>query len=146
MNQTPSSDTATEGIRVRAAAEYLPAESDPDRPSYVFAYRIVMTNESDVVVTLEHRHWTIVDGNGRRSEVRGAGVVGEFPRLAPGDRYEYSSRCPLLTAWGTMEGSYRFRRDDGGALQVKVARFFLATNLPPIQEQFADIGQIAGAD
>ncbi|MBI5853184.1 MAG: Co2+/Mg2+ efflux protein ApaG [Planctomycetes bacterium] len=131
----PNSDLVTDGIRVRAAAEFVPDESDPARPSYLFGYRIVMTNEGNQSATLEARHWTIVDGNGRRSEVRGAGVVGEFPTLHPGDQFEYSSRCPLTTSWGTMEGSYRFRRPDGTRFDARVGRFFLAMNAPPIAQQ-----------
>ncbi|MFO1051415.1 MAG: Co2+/Mg2+ efflux protein ApaG [Planctomycetota bacterium] len=141
-----TSDVVTDGIRIRAAAEYRTEESDPDRPSYVFGYRIEMSNEGTSAATLEHRHWIIVDGEGRPSEVRGGGVVGEFPRLAPGGRYEYSSRCPLPTPWGSMEGSYRFRRDDGRTFEVKVGRFFLATNLPTIAAQTSDPERAARAE
>ena len=107
------SDVATEGIRVRAAAQFDPDESDPDRSQYVFTYRIRLSNEGDEPAQLESRHWIIVDGNGDRHEVRGPGVVGQFPDLAPGETFEYTSRCPLTTSWGTMEGSYRMRRPDG---------------------------------
>jgi ApaG protein len=141
-----SSDTVTHGIRIRAAAEYLPDESDPDRPSYVYGYRIAMTNEGHETLTLEQRHWIIIDGNGRRSEVRGAGVVGDFPRLGPGDRYEYSSRCPLPTSWGTMEGSYRFRRADDTRVDVLVGRFFLSTNLASAADQLAHEVHSRGGD
>lgn len=146
MTKPPASDLVTEGIRVRAAAEFVPDESDPERPSYVFGYRIVMSNEGSTSATLEQRHWTIVDANGRRSEVRGAGVVGEFPTLNPGEQFEYSSRCPLTTSWGSMEGSYRFRRPDGTRFEVKVGRFFLAVNAPPIAQQLGRATQTTGAE
>ncbi len=133
MAQTPHSDLVTDGIRIRAAAQFLPDESDLARPLYVFAYRIEMVNESDKTVRLESRHWVIVDANGERQEVRGPGVVGEFPELGPGQRYSYVSRCPLSTSWGTMEGSYRFRYGDGGVLRAKVGRFFLVPTAPPIE-------------
>lgn len=123
----------TEGIRIRAAAQYLPDESDPSRPLHVFAYRIEMVNEGEETVRLESRHWVIVDANGERQEVRGPGVVGEFPELAPGQSYSYVSRCPLTTPWGTMEGSYRFRFGNGGVLRAKVSRFFLVPTAPPIE-------------
>ena len=67
----------------------------------------------------------ITDARGRMIEVKGEGVVGEQPRLAPGDTYEYSSFCPLRTPWGTMEGSYTMRRDDGQEFQADIARFYL---------------------
>jgi ApaG protein len=142
MSNKPHSDTTTEGIRIYAAAEFLPQESLPsefhaadtqDRPSFVFRYKITMTNVGTALARLLSRHWVIVDGEGRREEVRGRGVVGEFPKLAAGDTYSYVSFCPLPTTWGTMEGSYTFERDDGSRFQVSIGRFFLVPSAPPLQ-------------
>ena len=74
---------------------------------------------------LLRRHWVIADGNGEVREVRGDGVVGEQPRLGPGEVHEYRSMCDLPTAWGTMEGSYDFVSDGGEECEVHVGRFFL---------------------
>jgi len=125
LAKTPDSVAVTEGIRVHAAAHYLPDESDPTRPLHVYAYRIVITNVDSPPARLESRHWIIVDANGERRDVRGPGVVGEFPTLAAGESFEYVSRCPLTTTWGSMEGTYRFRRTDGSPFDVRVGRFFL---------------------
>jgi ApaG protein len=57
--------------------------------------------------------------------VNGPGVVGQFPTLEAGQRFEYPSFCPLETSWGTMEGSYRMERDDGTAFEVLIGRFYL---------------------
>lgn len=119
------SEELTEGIRVGASAFYLPQESDPDERRYAFAYTIVIANEGDRAAKLLSRHWVIIDAQGRREEVRGPGVVGETPRLEPGQAFKYQSLCPLRTPWGTMEGSYTMRRDDGGTFEALVARFFL---------------------
>ena len=61
------------------------------------------------------RSWEIVDGgdgteaNPTRTErVRGPGVVGETPVLAPGQSFSYSSFAQLRTAAGTMRGTYTF--------------------------------------
>ena len=125
-SQTPNSDTTTEGIRIRAAAHYLPDESRPDAPMFVFRYRIVIENVGRRTVKLRSRHWIIRDAFNERDDVRGAGVVGEYPMLAPGERYEYESSCPLRTRWGTMEGSYTFEDcASGGILKVGIGRFFL---------------------
>jgi len=132
LTKIAHSDRVTHGIRVRAAAEYSLSESDPDHRRHIFVYRIRITNEGDEAAQLESRHWIIVDGNGRRQDVRGPGVVGEFPRIEPGATYEYTSRCPIATDWGTMEGSYLFRRPDGRGFDVEVGRFILAPNAPPI--------------
>jgi ApaG protein len=119
------SEAVTEGIRVGAAAFYLPQESDPDEDRYAFGYTIVIANEGEAPAQLLRRHWVIIDAEGRRDEVRGPGVVGETPRLEPGQAFKYQSFCPLKTTWGTMEGSYTFQRDDGSTFEAAIGRFYL---------------------
>ena len=126
------SDRTTEGIRIRVAAQYVPEQSDPDRSHYVFAYRVVITNVGERSAKLLSRHWLIKDANNHAREVRGPGVVGEQPDLAPGESFEYMSGCPLTTEWGTMEGTYSMSRDDGELFQAKIGRFFLARTTAPI--------------
>jgi ApaG protein len=121
------SDEITEGIRVGAAAFFLPQESDPDEDRYAFGYTIVIANEGDSPAQLLRRHWVIIDANGQREDVRGPGVVGETPRLEPGQAFKYQSFCPIRTPWGTMEGSYTMQRDDGRTFEAKVGRFYLRT-------------------
>jgi len=126
------SDTITEGIRVRVAAQFVEAQSDPERRHWVFAYRVVISNEGDVPAKLISRHWLIRDANNDVQEVRGPGVVGENPNLGAGEDFEYMSGCPLPTEWGTMEGSFRMRHPDGEEFDALVGRFFLAPNTAPI--------------
>jgi len=126
--QRASSDTTTEGIRVEAAAYYIPTDSNPEGHQYVFGYRITISNVGTRKARLRSRHWVILDADNGRHDVRGQGVVGQFPDLAPGQRFEYTSGCPLPTKWGTMEGSYTFERDDGSRFEVAVGRFFLVPN------------------
>lgn len=142
MTSKPHSDITTEGIQVVAAAEYLRPENLPaeyltadgsGKASFVYRYRIQLTNVGEAAARLLSRHWIIVDSEGRHEEVRGRGVVREFPKLAPGESYSYVSFCPLATNWGTMEGSYSFERDDGSRFQVKIGRFFLVPTAPRLQ-------------
>lgn len=121
------SDTTTEGVRVGATAYFLPDESDPDDRKYLFGYTIVIKNDSDKPVQLVSRTWTIIDGNGKREEVRGPGVVGQTPRIEPGEAFKYQSYCPLKTPWGTMEGTYEMKRDDGSTFKASIARFYLTS-------------------
>ena len=124
--QTPDSDVTTEGIRIRAAARYQPDQSNPDAPLFLFSYKIYMENIGRRTVRLRSRHWIIRDAFNERDDVRGAGVVGEYPLLAPGERYEYESSCPLRTRWGTMEGSYTYEDcTSGDTFDVAIGRFFL---------------------
>ena len=125
MGQTPDSDTLTDGIRVRAAAQLLEDESDPARRLHVYGYRIRIENEGNERAQLLSRRWIVLDADNKREEIVGDGVVGRQPDLAPGEMFEYTSRCPLRTEWGTMEGSYTFRRPGGERFEVAIGRFFL---------------------
>ncbi len=131
--QTPDSDNVTHGIRIKAAAQYLSTESCPDEGRYMFAYRIVITNEGESPARLLARHWIILDAENHREDVRGPGVVGQMPHLGPGESFEYVSGCPLNTSWGTMEGTYLMEREDGEQFDAEVARFFLVPNRDPLQ-------------
>lgn len=120
------SDLTTHGVRVGANAFYLPDESTPEDNEFVFGYRIVILNDSDRTVTLKTRHWDLIDAQGELREVDGEGVVGQKPRLAPGEAFKYHSFAVLPTAWGTMEGHYNFKAEDNQEeLKVAIGRFYL---------------------
>jgi ApaG protein len=91
----------------------------------VFAYTIRISNEGSSPAKLLSRHWVIKDSWGQTREVKGPGVVGEQPRLEPGEEFEYTSFCPLSTPRGTMSGSYAMARDVGQRFNVGVGEFFL---------------------
>lgn len=126
MSDSPNSNTLTHGIRIQAAARYAADDSQPDSRQYLFVYKIRITNEGTERAKLRSRHWIILDANNKREEVRGPGVVGKHPDLAPGESFEYESSCPLRTTWGTMEGTYTFEREDKTKFDAVVGRFFLA--------------------
>ena len=74
---------------------------------------------------LRSRHWIITDGNGKREEVRGDGVVGNQPVLRPGEKFEYTSGAVLQTPHGSMQGSYRMVTEDGRQFDAEIAAFAL---------------------
>lgn len=116
----------TEGITVRAEAQYLPDYSQPQRGKFLFGYRIAITNGSKHTVQLLQRHWLIRNGFGARREVEGLGVVGQQPVLAPGETFEYSSYCDLDTDYGAMLGTYVMRRVDASDFfRVRIPRMIL---------------------
>jgi ApaG protein len=123
----PTSSAETDGIRVRVQSHYLSEQSSPRDDRYVFAYTITISNESRATAQLRTRHWIITDGHGEVEEVRGDGVVGEQPKLAPGQSFQYTSGCVLTTPIGTMHGTYRFWRDDGSYFDADIAPFSLAS-------------------
>jgi ApaG protein len=112
-------------IKVTVLPKYLEDQSEPDEGRYFWSYTIEIANVGDRVVQLTHRHWQITDANGRREDVRGPGVVGEQPKLKPGDAFSYTSGCPLKTPSGIMVGTYRMVDEDGAAFDVAIPAFSL---------------------
>jgi ApaG protein len=127
MSSKHGSECVTRFVRVRVHPAFLPDHSRPGESKFVFGYRIRISNEGDVRVRLLSRHWIIVDGDGARREVKGDGVVGQQPELAPGAFFEYSSYCPLEHAWGTMEGSYQMLDHLGERFDARIERFYLVS-------------------
>ncbi|HXV76993.1 MAG TPA: Co2+/Mg2+ efflux protein ApaG [Candidatus Polarisedimenticolaceae bacterium] len=121
----PESDAITRGVRVHVVSRHDPDRSDPENGQWFFLYTIRITNEGDRTVRLLSRHWIITDSSGKVEEVRGPGVVGHQPTLAPGESFEYTSGCPLETAFGTMHGSYEMVVEGGGAFRAEIAPFAL---------------------
>ncbi|MCE5247791.1 MAG: Co2+/Mg2+ efflux protein ApaG [Candidatus Polarisedimenticolia bacterium] len=115
----------TEGVRVEVRSFYLPDRSEPARDIYFFGYRVRIANEGQSPVRLVSRHWIVTDGEGRVEHVRGPGVVGEQPRLEPGEAFEYTSFCPLPSSFGAMRGSYQMVRDDGSWFDAVIDSFSL---------------------
>jgi ApaG protein len=112
-------------IKVTVRPKYLEEQSEPDESRYFWSYTIEIANDGDRIVQLTHRHWQITDANGRCEEVRGPGVVGEQPKLKPGDAFSYTSGCPLKTPSGIMVGTYRMVDESGEAFDVAIPAFSL---------------------
>lgn len=113
-------------IKVSAQPQYLTEQSEPARNRYVFAYTITIENAGTAAAQLVSRHWIITDAMGQVQEVRGEGVVGEQPLLAPGERFQYTSGAVLETPVGTMQGSYQMVADDGERFDAQIPLFRLA--------------------
>lgn len=113
-------------IQVDVETDFVSEQSDPNENRYVFAYTITIRNQGHLPATLMTRHWIITDGNGRESEVRGDGVVGEQPYLSPGEGFRYTSSAVLGTPVGSMRGSYQLLDENGQHFDAPIAPFILA--------------------
>jgi len=113
----------THGVRVTASPRFMDSESTPDQGRYFWAYSIEIENRSPRRVQLLTRHWLITDGRGEVHEVRGEGVIGQQPVLQPGERFNYTSGCPLMTPDGSMRGFYLMLGEDGARFEVEVPLF-----------------------
>ena len=125
MHDAPAYSAETDGIVVRVRPSYLAGQSDPDGGRWVWAYQVEIVNLTAGPVQLMARRWIITDATGHVEEVRGPGVVGEQPVIAPGEAYAYASGCPLGTASGTMVGAYYMTDDRGRAFEAQIPAFSL---------------------
>ena len=117
--------TVTREIQVTVEPTFVEAESSPEDNRYFWAYTIEILNHGKEVVRLRARHWRITDGNGRTEEVRGAGVVGKQPVLKPGEKFAYTSGCPLSTSSGIMVGTYQMQNEEGELFSIAIPAFSL---------------------
>ena len=121
-----TSEATTRGIRVSVESDYAPERSRPAEQQWFFLYTITISNHGDETLQLLSRHWIITDSNGHVEEVKGPGVVGQQPVLAPGEGFTYTSGCPLSTPFGKMEGTYQMVTPSGESFDVKIAPFTLS--------------------
>jgi ApaG protein len=61
-----------------------------DKP-HAFVYFVTLRNASDRAVTFLGRKWIVEHADGTRLVIEGEGIVGESPRLAPGEQFSYNS-------------------------------------------------------
>lgn len=115
-------------INVQVQTTYIAAQSVPQQQRFVYAYTITISNRGEIPAQLISRHWRISDANDNLQEVKGMGVVGEQPHIAPGESYTYTSGVVLETETGIMEGTYHMRADDGELFDAPIPAFAL---VPP---------------
>src|SRR5260370_4094632 len=117
--------SVTRKIEGTVEPNFVTERSSVENGQYFWSYTIVITNTGDETVQLRTRHWIITDASGRKQEVRGEGVIGEQPVLAPGERFEYTSGVPLQTASGFMTGRYQMVSKSGELFEIEVPTFSL---------------------
>jgi Uncharacterized protein affecting Mg2+/Co2+ transport len=119
-------DSAHYAIDVEVSPRFLDEQSEPLEGRFAFAYTVRIHNRGDIAARLVARHWQITDGLGRTENVDGEGVVGEQPRLQPGEDFSYTSGVMLQTDHGSMQGHYDMVADDGTEFIAPVAPFALS--------------------
>ena len=120
------SDQPHHNITIEVETNNIEGQSEPDNERYVISYTITIRNEGEIPAQLLARHWIITDANGKVQEVRGDGVVGEQPNVAPGQVYQYASGAVLETPVGTMRGYYTMRTPSGEEFRAEIPRFTLS--------------------
>ncbi len=120
------SEISENSIDVNVSAHYVEGQSEPSRNRYVFSYTITITNFGNRPAQLISRHWIITDADGNQQEVHGDGVVGEQPKMEPGEGFRYTSGAILKTPVGSMQGTYHMVDDEGNKFEAPIAAFTLA--------------------
>ncbi len=115
----------TRQIEVTVEPNFMPEQSSETEPRFFWSYTVVITNAGPETVQLRTRHWIITDASGHTQEVRGEGVVGEQPTLAPGERFRYTSSVPLTTSSGFMTGRYQMVTSRGERFEIDIPTFSL---------------------
>jgi ApaG protein len=121
----------TRDIKIAVEPDFLDDQSEPEESRYLWSYRVTIENKSEIAVQLLSRYWRITDSRGRIREVRGDGVIGEQPVIAPGRAFEYTSGAPLETASGFMTGTYHMRSSTGESFEVGIPMFALESPYEP---------------
>lgn len=102
----------------------------PDKP-HAFVYFITLTNGSDHTVNLLGRKWLVEQADGERLVIEGDKIVGETPRLAPGESFSYNSYhvtgCDAL-----VTGSFHGVDETGARVHVVLPTF--AMSIPDTEE------------
>lgn len=100
------------------------ASLPPDKP-HAFVYNITIRNGSDRVVTLLGRKWVILHADGTRLVIEGDKIVGDTPRLTPGEHFSYSSYHVTGTA-AAAQGSFHGIDEFGNQVHVILPVFEMA--------------------
>lgn len=110
-------------IQITVETQYLVEESQINK-SFVHSYLISLKNNGTSPAKLLTRHWIIADNN-KIEEVKGDGVIGQQPTIAPNETYQYTSYCVLKNDLGSMKGSYQMVNGDNEYFEAKIPIFYL---------------------
>ena len=115
-------------ILIKVTPNFIEKNSMIEFNKYVFAYEVEIKNESSQPIQLISRHWIIENSKFEKFEVKGEGVIGEQPKIAPGEVYHYSSFTEISTPSGFMWGSYQMLTESEISFDVEIPKFEL--NMP----------------
>ena len=94
----------------------------PEDKPHAFVYFLTIHNGSETTVTLLGRKWVIAQSDGNRLVIEGDKIVGETPRLAPGEEFSYNS-YHVSACDATALGSFHGVDDLGRKVHVLLPAF-----------------------
>ncbi len=115
----------TKDIRISVTPEFEESRSRIDDGIYAYSYHVIIENFGTAAAQLINRHWKVFSAGKQIADVKGEGVVGEQPALAPGEIYEYTSWTIVRDEVGAMSGTYTFVNETGEFFDVQIPEFHL---------------------
>ncbi len=94
----------------------------PERP-HAFVYFVTIRNGSEHTVTLLGRKWVLSRADGAREVLEGEGIVGERPRLGPGEVFSYNSYHVTGESETMAQGSFHGTDELGRTVHVVLPPF-----------------------
>lgn len=103
---------------------HVPTLDAPADKPHPFVYFLTISNRSKQTVTIRGRKWVVRESNGETVVVEGSGVVGQTPRIEPGDHFSYNS-YHVVAMNARVEGSFFGVTAKGRGFRVRIPGFDL---------------------
>ncbi len=107
---------------------YMPSlEAPPERP-HPFVYFLSIHNKGFQEITIRGRKWVVRQDDGETTVVEGEGVVGQVPKIRPGEHFSYNSYHTTATharVAGSFFGTENSGKKSGQRFYVKIPEFRL---------------------
>ncbi len=101
---------------------FMPTLDAPADQPFPFVYIIAIENIGSEAVTFIGRKWVVSEHEGSVAVVEGEGIVGQTPRVVPGDVFSYNS-YHTIGKDSTASGAYFGRLDSGELVCVRIPEF-----------------------
>ncbi len=119
----PASFAQLDGLSVTVdRVAFMPHLDAPSDKPFPFAYFITIHNQSSETVTIRGRKWVVTDAAGETIVVEGDGVVGQTPKLEPGQNFSYNS-YHVISSDSVAEGAFIGITEDGQPVVVRIPKF-----------------------
>lgn len=124
INAVPVKFANLPGLTVKVdRVQYDPDLNAPPEKPYPFVYYISIHNRSSEVVTLFGRKWVVRDDHaGETLVVEGDGIVGQFPRIEPGESFSYNS-YHVIRHGSVAVGAFFGTTESGVPIRVSIPNF-----------------------
>lgn len=103
---------------------YMPSLDAPPNKPHPFVYFISIFNDSSRAITIRARKWVVIEDNGETTVVEGDGVVGQQPKINPGEHFSYNSYHVTAGA-ARVNGAFFAEMADGEWIFTRIPEFRL---------------------